>query len=387
VKEIESKSITADPEAELPFPVPSSRFDQKNEMFKRSLWDEKMRPYAKRFYEDIQYRDEVGFRKLDYAFRNSAWNLEWGYGRGNSQSNSRLYSWDEITAKARHFIDVGDVVKESPEEMSRVIKKAARFLGADLVGVAKVHPNWVYSHEFNVITKEHYPLEIPEGCDRAVVMAVEMDYEAMRSSPDGIAGAATGLGYTKMALTANLVAAFIRNIGYRAVPSGNDTALSIPLAMAAGVGEWSRMGLLVTEEFGPRVRLCKVFTDLPLECDSYRPFGVVEFCKDCEKCAKKCPSKAIPEGDMTTEGPNICNHSGIEKWYVNAERCFAYWAKNRMDCTDCIRVCPFNKPPGVLHDIARAIIRKTTLFNRALVSMDDRFGYGRRLPAKQFWKM
>ena len=344
-----------------------------------------MRPYSKRFHEDIQYRDEIGFRKLDYAFRNSAWNLEWEYGRGNSRSNYGLYSWDEISDKQRRYIEVDDAVRESPDEMTRVVKKAARFLGASLVGIAKVHPNWIYSHEYNTITQEHYPLEVPEGCDRAVVMAIEMDYEAMRASPDGVAGAATGLGYTKMALVANLVAAFIRNLGYRAVPCGNDTALSIPLAMAAGLGEWSRMGLLVTEKFGPRVRLCKVLTDIPLECDSYRPFGVVEFCKDCKKCATNCPSKAIPEGDMTTEGPNICNHSGIEKWYVNAERCYATWAKNRMDCTECIRVCPFNKRPGIHHDLVRAVIKRTSLFNRAFVWMDNLLGYDKRVPAKQFW--
>jgi reductive dehalogenase len=253
------------------------------------------------------------------------------------------------------------------------------------VGIAKLNPNWIYSHEFNLITKEHYPLEIPDGCGSAVVMAVEMDYEGMRGSPDGIAGAATGLGYTRMALVANLVAAFIRNLGYKALPSGNDTALSVPLAMAAGLGEWSRMGLLVTEEFGPRVRLCKVFTDLPVECDSYRGFGVVEFCKACEKCATNCPSNAIPHGGMTTEGPNISNHSGVEKWYVNAERCFAAWAKNRMDCTDCIRVCPFNKPPGVIHDLARLLIKNTTLLNRALVWMDDLFRYDQRRAAEKFW--
>jgi reductive dehalogenase len=155
--------------------------------------------------------------------------------------------------------------------------------------------------------------------------------------------------------------------------------------MAAGLGEWSRMGLLVSEEFGPRVRLCKVFTDLPLECDTYRPFGVVRFCKTCKKCAKNCPSKAIPEGDMTTEGPNICNHSGVEKWYVNAERCYATWAKNRMDCTECIRVCPFNKRPGLHHDLVRAVIRRTRLFNRAFLWMDDFFGYDKRVPANEFW--
>jgi len=33
----------------------------------------------------------------------------------------------------------------------------------------------------------------------------------------------------------------------------------------AGLGELGRNGLLVTPEFGSRVRLCKVFTELPLQ--------------------------------------------------------------------------------------------------------------------------
>jgi epoxyqueuosine reductase len=367
------------------FPVPAYRFDQKNEMFKRSRWDEKMQAYKRRFYEDIKYREEIGYRKLDYAFRNASWNLEWGFGFGISRSNSGLYSWDEMPAKWHNYLEVGDVVRESPEEMSHSIKRVAHFFGADLVGVAKVHPNWIYSHEFNTQTHKHYPIEIPEVCDKAVVIAIEMDYHAIRSSPTGVAGAATGIGYSKMAFVANAVAAFIRGLGYWAIPCGNDTALSIPLAMAAGLGECSRMGLLVTEKFGPRVRLCKVFTDAPLLYDSYRPFGVLEFCRDCRVCAINCPSRAIPQDDMTIDGPNISNQSGVRKWYVNAERCFAFWAKNRMDCTDCIRVCPFNKPPGLLHDLVRAVIRKTTLFNRSFVWMDGLLGYDERIPAARFW--
>ncbi len=367
------------------FPVPAFRFDQKNEMFKRSRWDEKMQTSRKRFYEDVKYREEIGYRKLDYAFRNASWNLEWGFGFGVSRGNSGLYSWDEMPANWQRYLQTGDVVRESPEKMSQIIKKVATFLGADLVGIAKVHPNWIYSHEFNTQTYEHYPIEIPKDCDKAVVLAIEMDYRAIRSSPTGIAGAATGIGYSKMAFLANAVAAFIRGMGYQAIPSGNDTALSIPLAMAGGLGEWSRMGLLVTEKFGPRVRLCKVFTDAPMNCDTYRPLGVVKFCRGCKVCALNCPSHAIPHDDMTTEGPNISNHSGVRKWYVNAERCFAFWAKNRMDCTDCIRVCPFNKPLGLLHDLVRAVIKKTTLFNRYFVWLDGLLGYDKRISAARFW--
>ncbi len=373
------------PEADLAFPVPDYRFDQKNEMFKRSVWDEKMQPHAERFYREVKYQHTVGYRKLDYAFRNAAWNLEWGFGFANSRSNSGLYSWDGVPAKIRHFVEAGDPVKDSPEEMSRIIKKVVKFLGADLVGICRLHPNWVYSHEFNLITGEHYPIEVPEGYHHAIVMAIEMDYGAIRSSPTGVAGAATGLGYSKMAFIANLVAALIRGMGYRAIPAGNDTALSIPLAMAAGLGEWSRMGLLITEKFGPRVRLCKVLTDLPLMRDSYQAFGAVEFCQTCKKCAIHCPSQAIPHGEMTAEGPNFSNHSGVLKWYVDAEKCFSFWAKNRLDCATCIRVCPFNKARGAIHDAVRSVVRKTALFNRYFVWMDSALGYDKPYPARRFW--
>jgi reductive dehalogenase len=188
------------------------------------------------------------------------------------------------------------------------------------------------------------------------------------------------------AVLANLVATFIRGLGYRAIPSGNDTALSIPLAMAAGLGELGRMGLLVTAAFGPRVRLCKVFTDIPLTFDNYRPFGVTEFCETCSKCAQSCPSRSISFGEPTIEGPSTSNHSGVSKWYINPDTCFLFWAKNWMDCNNCVRACPFNKPSGVLHDSARYLIRRTRALNRFMVWMDDLLGYGMPVSRKDFWE-
>jgi reductive dehalogenase len=283
-------------------------------------------------------------------------------------------------------VECGDPVKESPEEMSRIIKNAARYFGADLVGICQVHPNWVYSHEFNTVTREHYPIEFPEGCNNAIVFAIAMDYNGIRMSPTTIEGAVVGFGYSMMAVVANLVALFIRGLGYQAIPCGNDTALSVPLAMAAGLGETGRLGYLITEKFGPRVRLCKVFTDLPLSYDQYKPFGVKEFCETCKKCATYCPTQAIPKGGMTTEGHNISNQSGILKWFVDAEKCFAFWAKNRSDCATCMRVCPFNKPRGMIHDVSRSMVRqRKPIINRFLIWIDDILGYHKRIPAKRFW--
>ncbi len=369
-----------------PFPVAPGRFDQKHEMFKRVAWDEDFAHLGRRFYADIVYKDKVGYRQIDYAFRNAAWNLEWQWGFGNSRSNSGLYSWEGVPAKMQCYLDQAERLPLQAGEATALVKRVARFLGADLVGVCRVYPGWVYSHEFDLVERTHRRLELPKGCRNAVVMAVEMDYEALRSSPTGVGGAGTGLGYSRMAFVAGLLAVFIRGLGYRAVPSGNDTALSVPLALAAGLGEVGRHGLLITEEYGPRVRLCKVFTDLPLKCDEYRPFGVEEFCRECKQCAAHCPSRALSFMEKTLEGPSICNHSGIPKWYIDAEKCFSFWAQNRLDCANCIRACPFNKKPGLHHAAVRAVVRRTGAFNGLFTAADRMLGYEDQVPAAHFWE-
>lgn len=369
-----------------PFEVAEDRFDQANEVFKRAAWDERLRDAAQCFYTDVVYQDRVGYRLEDYALRNASWHLEWGFGFGNSRSNSGLYAWEGVSPKMEPYLARAGKLEREPEQLTALVKAAARFLGADLVGVAAVHPSWIYSHEYDLIAREHRPLELPEGCERAVVMAIEMDYEALRSTPTALGGAATGLGYSRMAMVAYLVAVFIRALGYVAVPSGNDTGLSVPLAQAAGLGEVGRLGLLVTERFGPRVRLCKVFTNMPLVPDGFKPFGVVEFCRTCLACAEHCPSQAISRGERTRKGPNISSHSGPLKWYVDGEACFRYWAQNRQDCAVCIRVCPFNKKPGLVHDAVRWVVRRTPAFNALFARLDKLLGFERMVPAAQFWR-
>jgi reductive dehalogenase len=342
-------------------------------------------PLLKRL-SDKKYSNKDGYKRIDFGLHDAAWNLERSFGFGNWRSNSGLYSWEgtcqDLTDQKR---SVPQKIDESPEELSRLIKRAALFFGADLVGICRLNPNWVYSHEFNVLTLDHYPIEIPQGCDNVIALAVAMDYIGMRSSPTAVAGAAQGLGYSQMAFVANTLATFIRSLGYRALPCGNDTALSIPIAMAAGLGEWSRMGLLITEKFGPRVRLFKIFTDMPLKQDAFGSIGVVEFCKTCKICATRCPSQAIPDGDMTEEGPNMSSHSSILKWYIDGERCYSFWAKNHMGCAICIRVCPFNQRPGKIHDLVRFIIRKTTILNKLFVRLHGILKYDKPFPAQRFW--
>ena len=181
-----------------------------------------------------------------------------------------------------------------------------------------------------------------------------------------------------------MLAQFIRGLGYKAIPGGNDTAINIPLAIDAGLGELGRNGLLITRRFGPRVRLARVFTDLSLKVDKAVELGITRFCQNCGKCAKHCPGQAIMNGERTIEGHNISSSVGVLKWPINAEKCFSFWVRNEGSCMNCIRVCPFNKAPGFIHDVAWWLVKNFTVFDLPLIKIDDLLYYGKQKEA-DFW--
>ena len=233
-----------------------------------------------------------------------------------------------------------------PAEAARLVKRAARFLGADLVGVAALDPRWVYSEVWLLDQQRRAPLRLPDDCRWAVVMAVAMDAGTMTPGPSALGYAGTTAGYAAMAATTLAVAEFIRHLGFRAIATTNDTALSIPMAIDAGLGELSRSGMLMTPQYGPRQRLAKVITSLPLEPDRPIGFGVRAFCRTCGLCAAACPVSAVPsDPERTWSGPSVSSNPGVLKWYIDPDRCLEAWAAAGTACTTCIAVCPYNRVP------------------------------------------
>jgi len=366
-------------------------YDQKNEMFKRPIWDPGMRKLRERFYQqEVGPRNRPGYRLYDQAMVNASWRLEREYGLGIRGGRKGMYAWDWDGKFSYPHVPQGlKLSLHDPAATTQLVKKAARFFGASLVGICELDRRWLYSPAYLLEPEAWKTVEnsIPETFRYAIAVAVEMDYEAIMCSPAHPAAAATGLGYSRMAFTAGLLAQYIRGLGYSAIPCGNDTACSIPIAIDAGVGEIARNGLLVTPQFGPRVRLAKVFTDLPLLPDKPIEFGVWNFCLICEKCASKCPSRSIPFGPPTDKIHNISNRPGVTAWHINAETCLSFWADNGTDCSNCIRTCPFNKPPGWFHDLVRWGVNNTPWLNKWFLLGDDVMGYGTRGNADSFWRV
>ncbi len=201
-----------------------------------------------------------------------------------------------------------------------------------------------------------------------------MGYEYMQQSP--AVEPETDLGYSKASWCAASLATFIAELGYRAIPAVNELGISVAMAVDAGLGEMGRHGQLITREFGPRVRISKVFTNLPLVPDLPVDLGIQKFCENCALCAKYCPGKAIPAGPRTAQAWDASNVPGMKKWPIKAMSCLDWWVKNGMHCSVCVRVCPWNKPDTFLHRFVKLLAERNVMTS-PLVYLDERFGYGK----------
>ena len=311
-----------------------ARYDLKNLIFRRvtedPTWPGHMRMIDERVPDFIQ-SPKPGYTHLDFALEEAAWTLHDAF--QGSFAHSRIPKYRQPVAEIDHDLSHFPFEAKNPVQMSNYIKRAASLFGAALTGICKINHNWVYANT-----------DLPDECTHAIVMAIEMDAEGIATSPAIPAAAATGVGYSRMGFVLALLGEFIRNLGYTAIQCGNDTGLSVPLAIDAGLGQLGRHGLLITPQYGSRVRLCKILTDLPLHEDRPIDFGVTEFCRQCKRCAEACEVDAIslddePSFDVSCKS----NNPGVLKWPVNAERCYEFWCKNGGDCSTCIAVCPYTR--------------------------------------------
>lgn len=144
----------------------------------------------------------------------------------------------------------------TPDITSSHVKELARYLGTDLVGIAKLNPSSTAPLPVEGEGKgkgANYPF--------AVICAVQADYDP-RKAP-GIGGQ---VPVQKGSFITFVLSAWIRELGFRATAVLDPNAER--LAAAAGLGTLNAEGRLVTPKFGTRVHVANVIrTDLPLAAD------------------------------------------------------------------------------------------------------------------------
>jgi reductive dehalogenase len=365
------------------------RFSQVDDVFSRSWWDPAIRSdKSERFYATYrrpltEWRKANGFTQRDYALRNASWHVSDIFTEMYQEQDRRDGFLDPLSMLRDGPTDRID--SESPLVAARQIKRIAKVFGADLVGITEHDERWVYTERFSAINGEAKPNPLPTSVTSVIVIGQSMDQGLIQTAPSALSGTATGLGYSRDAAVLLGVAQYIKNLGYEAVPSMNDTALAIPLALAAGLGEYGRHGMVITPEFGTGLRFGKIFTDLPLEHDGPVQFGVKEFCESCNRCADACPARAIPQGGPVAVALNRSGLKGVRKWSVDGEACFGYWSKINSDCAICVRVCPFTRDYTKPRNRWWRRLAGTRL-RQLLLAIDDRMGGGRRLKPNSWWE-
>jgi len=390
------KKLTLDEWEKKYITRPVERFDQKYTMFSRPLWDPKIKELLRWVLERSGSKDKAGHTLQDQALRIGSRTGTMMHlfeaDRPNPSAIAREISAVAPPERIARNVMVSLPPEDErlgisdPEKLTRDIKNVAIYYGADIVGICKLDRRWVYSHSYGLGDGEYNPQELPQEFQYAIVMGFREDYEMLKYYPTYIADAETSLGYSRMAITNAYLAKFIKVLGYEAMScSTNDVALTVPMAMQAGLGDLGRLGQLITPGFGPAVRISKVLTGLPLIPDSPIDFGVTEFCSVCEICADKCPGQAILHGERITEARNESNVAGELKWPIDAEKCIGHWAHIGKPCTICISVCPFNKPDNWFHQSVRSFVDHVRWADPFYVKMDKLFGYGKPADPQDFW--
>ncbi len=232
------------------------------------------------------------------------------------------------------------------------IHKLAKDCGMDLVGVADLSPATPHLARQGGAIFEKYPRAISLGCRLANEVVESIADHSNRALIMNYINHVYSVVNQTLDQAALSVAKFLMEQRYLAFPVPASQVLSFETytglvphktaARLAGLGWVGKSALLVTRQYGPRVRFATVYTDAPL------PTGTIHKvrCGSCRVCVDACPAHAFTGNDFDEKEPR--------DYIYDAKACNNYMKERRLsllgknvfggNCGLCIQVCPFGKP-------------------------------------------
>ena len=227
---------------------------------------------------------------------------------------------------------------------SQEIKAMAKRMGADIVGIGSID-------RWSTAPIQMDPKQIMPKAKSIIALGFRVLRGSLRGIEEGTyfsnysAMGYGGITYLYMPMTVINLSKMIEDAGYEAVPMGHqsdwraidnsgylmknysrpvapgkaapDVMISMRIAgFLCGLGEIGYSKMLLTPEFGPRVRVGIIITELELEPDPIMEPGTL--CNRCMACVRECPGGCIPADRTIKE-----NVGGYElEWAdVDMEKC------------------------------------------------------------------
>jgi reductive dehalogenase len=272
-------------------------------------------------------------------------------------------------------------IPQEPDILTRHIKATGYFLKADIMGVCKVPESAYYSYD-----KQGNRIE--PRYENAIIIVMRKDLQAIQASTgrDWMGDPISFQAYQHLGMVAETLANYIRRLGWEASPQYGPSFVDRysvqlpPLLLAAGIGEVSRVGIILNPFLGLGFKAAAVLTNMPIVPDKPIDFGLQSFCQNCKICAENCPSQAIPTGDKVM-------YNGYETWKLNVRRCasFNFTNKNGTMCNRCVKCCPWSNPPTWPHNLVRKIVMGSHLVGRIAIQGAYLFEPGKNHPDQKWW--
>ena len=211
------------------------------------------------------------------------------------------------------------------EDVTELVRQRAREMGYLEVGFTSHDLRYVYEDRRAHVK---YP--------NAVCLALEQDFEETQSAPSMAAEHGHYGTYETQAPMGLELCDYIRSLGYHAQVHGpsNHSAATIPMFVAAGLGQLGANGQLLTPHAGARCRLQIITTDAPVTFDEPVDYGFHAFCQVCQVCVNRCPGRALMREKIWWRG--------VEKNKLVYKRCRPIMSRYE-GCAICMKVCPINK--------------------------------------------
>lgn len=310
------------------------RIDERDTMFARMDWEKEGKAYRDYYARHPEKMD------IDEEIRQMPGLLQ----EGTATYDPLIGPFS--SAGFQFLSDIGPLVEGpvaeeqvpvTPERITRLLKNLATHLGAVKVGALEMTEDLYYSHRGR--HEADYGETVVPRHRYGFVFAVEMDETMMNRAPQIEEILEVTKGYVNAGIIGMWIAYYLRKLGYdaRNHMDGNYLAPLPLVAARAGLGQMGRHSVLVTPDYGSRIRLGLVTTDLELVCDEPIDFGLETFCMACGLCAKTCPGKAISHGK-----PEDHHGDGHPHWRLDQAACYKAWTMIGTDCGICVSACPFS---------------------------------------------